>query len=74
MLSGEADLSGDKGVVNHGCFAVKRQPGLGFLMTGALESPHKIQMPGGAAKLTVGDHMVPSLEITREFACKTDRL
>ena len=54
------NLSGQEGIINLGCLIVKRQSFFGGAVTHTVESPHEIQVPGSAAELTVGDHMVTS--------------
>ena len=46
-------------IVNHGSLCVKGGVSFHrFPVLHALEAPHKIQMPGGSAELTVCDHMI----------------
>ena len=57
-----AHLSCEIGVVKHRGLALKRKSGLGRRVADAVEAPHKIEVPGRAAELTIGDDVV-----TRRF-------
>ena len=53
-----APLTGQVGIVDHRRFPVERQTSLGRRMTNAVEAPHKVQMPRGAAELAVCNGMI----------------
>ena len=56
------DLSYHVGIVDHSCLCIESRISFYCLsVLNALKSPHKIQMPGGSAELTVCDHMISQL-------------
>ena len=59
------DLSGEEGVINHGSLSLKGKTCLGRLVVNARKAPHKIQMPGCAAELTVCEHVVAGFFLLR---------
>ena len=58
MLTGQSDPAGHKSIIDHRRLSVEGKAGVRFLMADAVESPHKIQMPGSAAELAVSNNMV----------------
>ena len=53
-----SDPAGHKSIIDHRRLSVEGKAGVRFLMADAVESPHKIQMPGSAAELAVSNNMV----------------
>ena len=54
----ERHLTGQVGIVDHRSFPVEGQAGLGRRMADAVEAPHKVQMPRGAAELAVRNGVI----------------
>src|SRR5262249_30055719 len=60
-MVGEADLVDDAGALRPRLHALERDALLHDVTFGAVESPEKIEVPPGAAKLAVGDRLQPDL-------------
>ncbi len=61
MPAGQRNLACQIGIVDHSRFIMEGKSRFGGRMTDAVEGPHKVQMPGTAAELSVRDHMIADL-------------
>ena len=58
MLFRNTNFANQIGIIHHGSLPMKWKPCFRLCMTHAINSPHKIQMPGCPSELSIGNHLI----------------